>query len=280
MKPAAYEQLVRLEQDHWWFRGRRHVYLGLLREALGAERPRRALDVGAGTGGFLGSLHALADDLHAAEPEPGAVAACAGRGFARCARAEATALPYADGSFDLVTMFDVLEHLDDDAEALAQVERVLSPGGLALISVPAHPVLWSQNDVVSGHVRRYRRRQLAGLLRDSGLHTLRLTYANAALFPPIALWLLACRAARGLGLARSPERTNLSWRLPPVADELAYRLFRAELTLSRRWDLPFGHSLVALVQRRSAAATALTPEPPRRRKERHEVRSGALGAAT
>lgn len=263
MRPAAFEQFARLEREHWWFRGRRRVYLELLRGALGGTAPRRVLDVGAGVGGFLEELGALGGALHCTERDPEAARLCRERGLARCLRADATALPYADESFDLVTLFDVLEHLDDDRAALGEVLRVLAPGGLVLVSAPAHPWLFSQNDVVAGHRRRYTRGGLRARFEESGLHLVRLTYANALLFPAIALFLLGSRCFGRLGVARTDrEHTNLSWSLPPFAHELAYRAFCAELALSRRADLPWGHSLVAIAQRRDIE---LTPLPARGR---------------
>ena len=174
-------------------------------------------------------------------------------------------LSRADESFDVVTQFDVLEHLDDDLAALEEARRVLTPGGLLLLSVPAHPILWSSNDEVAGHRRRYRRSQLARRIGESGLHPLRLTYANALLSPPIALWLLGARALRGLGLrSRGESRTNLSWTMPAPVNELLYRAFTSELPISRRLDLPFGHSLVAVLQRRELGVHTLTPARRRR----------------
>lgn len=262
MKPAAFEQFAALEREHWWFRGRRRVYLGLLRGALRGTRPRRVLDVGAGVGGFLDELAVLGDELHYAEADGAALRACRTRGHSRGVRADAAALPYAARTFDLVTLFDVLEHIDDDLRALREVRRVLTPGGVVLLSVPAHPWLFSRNDVVARHRRRYTRGGLRELLASTDLHVLRLTFANAALFPAIAAFLLAGRVLESLELSHGEhERTNLSWRLPRFADELAYRVFSAELALSRRWDLPMGHSLVAIAVRRDLAPLPLGHEP-------------------
>jgi SAM-dependent methyltransferase len=261
LRPSAYEQFARLEREHWWFRGRRRVYLELLRGALDPPSPRRVLDIGAGVGGFLEELGGLGGTLHCTERDPGALRLCQERGLAHCLRADASALPYANESFDLITLFDVLEHLDDDGHALREVQRVLAPGGLVLTSVPAYPWLFSHNDVVAEHRRRYTRSGLREVHQRSGLHLLRLTHANALLFPPIAMFLLASRARRWLAPS-DRERTNLSWRLPHFLDELAYRAFCAELAVSKRGDLPFGHSLVAIAQRRDVE---LTPLPRRSR---------------
>ena len=154
MRPAAFEQFRALERDHWWFRGRRAVYLELLRGALEGRRARRVLDVGTGLGGFLPELAGLGHALHFTELDAEAARAALGRGGAVGVRARAEALPFADESHDLVTLFDVVEHADDDGRVLEEAARVLRPGGTLLLSVPAHPWLFSRNDEVAGHRRR------------------------------------------------------------------------------------------------------------------------------
>ena len=256
MRPEAYEQFERLERGHWWFRGRRRVYLELLREALGSARPQRLLDLGSGVGGFLEELEGLGEEVVHSELDPGALACTAERGARHGVRADATALPFEDMSFDLVCLFDVLEHVRDDGSALREVLRVLSPGGYALLSVPAHPWLWSENDRVAEHERRYTRRGLIERLGASGLVLERCTYANMALFPAIAPFPVTTEAARRVRLAPRGA-TNLSLPWPRSLDALCYRLFVGELALSRRWDLPLGHSLLAIARRKDLAVTPL-----------------------
>lgn len=272
MRPRAFEEFEALERDHWWFRGRRRVYVELLRDALAGERPLRVLDAGAGVGGFLDELAALGGELVHSELEPAALARCRARGHGRGVRASVEALPFRDESFDLVCLFDVLEHADDDRAVAAEVARVLRPEGLLVATVPAHPWLFTKNDRVAGHRRRYTRRALRLALALPELELLRCTYANALLFPAIAAFLLAARSAEALGLGGAdPERTNLSWRAPRWCGELAYRAFSAELLLSRRLDLPLGHSLLALARRREATGHAVLLRPQRPA----EMRSGA-----
>ncbi len=260
MRPAAFEQFRALERDHWWFRGRRAVYLELLRGALEGRRARRVLDVGTGLGGFLPELAGLGHALHFTELDAEAARAALGRGGAVGVRARAEALPFADESHDLVTLFDVVEHADDDGRVLEEAARVLRPDGTLLLSVPAHPWLFSRNDEVAGHRRRYTRRGLAELVEGADLRLVRCTYANALLFPAIAATVLALKAVEPL-LPRS-EHTNLSWRLPRPLDELCFQAFRAELALSRRVDLPLGHSLL-VIARREETGPVLRPLPAR-----------------
>lgn len=256
MKPEAHRQFETLERDHWWFRARRRVYLDLLGQALGSRPVERVLDVGTGSGGFLPELQRLGGAVHYAEPRSASVAACRERDFPYGVRARAEALPYAEMSFDLVCLFDVLEHVQDDNAVLGEVARVLRPEGLALVTVPAYPWLWSENDVIAEHRRRYTRDSLCRVIEGANLGLLRCTHTNVLLFPAIAAYLLVARGARRLGLrGRSPGGTNLSVHLPRVVDRLCYLAFTAELQLSRRWNLPVGHSILALARRRDILLT-------------------------
>src|SRR6185503_4599719 len=136
----------------------------------------------------------------------------------RVARASAEQLPFAGGTFDLVCLFDVLEHLDDDKKALGEAFRVLRPGGLVVASVPAYGWLYANNDRIAGHRRRYVRRGLRLLAARAKLRVERLTHVNVALFPLIAPCVLALKGLERLRLlGRDPRHTNLSLPMPAFA---------------------------------------------------------------
>jgi len=246
MHALAYEQHTELEARHWWFRGRRAVCTGLLRDELAGEAPKRVLDLGAGSGGFLAELRALGAQVVYTDLDAGVLAACRERGFPNGVRARGEGLPFRDASFDLVCLFDVLEHIADDVHALREVRRVLRPGGHVCLHVPAHPFLFARNDEVAGHERRYTRRSLDRALQSAGFTARRNGHTNMLLFPLIAPVVLAMKAADKLRLTPRGDYTNLSWDPPAVVHEALYRLFAMERFLSRRVDLPVGHSIVAL----------------------------------
>src|SRR5262245_55002769 len=168
-------------QVHWWYRARRALVGELLagRLAPGA----RVIDVGCGTGDNLRALDELAGRTVAGvELSPYAVRhappSAAGDGRVGVSRAEH--LPFRTASADLITCMDVIELLDDDA-ALAEYHRVVRPGGLVLLTVPAYPWLWSHHDDWAAHLRRYTRRTLVDAVVRAGLHPLRTTYFNSFL---------------------------------------------------------------------------------------------------
>ena len=163
MEGTEVRKLTELEDRHWWYRERRW----LLARALEGLTPGDALDVGAAGGGNTRVLRSRGWRAAALEYGPEGAQVCAERGIA-VMRADATRLPLAPHSLDLVVAFDILEHLDDHKAAVAGVLEALRPGGTFLVAVPADMKLWSEHDVAVGHVRRYSREELVDLLEGVG----------------------------------------------------------------------------------------------------------------
>jgi SAM-dependent methyltransferase len=243
----AYEQFLGLERDHWWFRGRRAVYLGLLAHELAGRRPKRVLDLGCGNGGFLEGLAAIGDEVYPSDISLESLGHCRTRGFGAGALSSGYALPYKDGAFDLVCMFDAIEHIEDDARAMREVARVLAPGGSVFVSVPAYQFLYANNDRVAQHYRRYTRGGIARVFEQAGLTVERNSGANVFLFPVILPAVLAIKVLeKVLNKQASSDHTNLSWPIPKFVHDACAGLFAAELPLTKRFDWPVGHSIAAL----------------------------------
>lgn len=172
-----------VEDRHWWFREKRAI---LARELRGMPSPGRALDIGSAGGGNTRVLREHGWSALAADLSEEAVAIARERGL-DAEVADARDLPWGDGAFDLVTAFEILEHVDEDDRAAAEIVRVLRPGGTALITVPADMRLWSAHDEEAGHFRRYTRAGLTGLVEASGLVVDRVWSWNVLLRPLVAL---------------------------------------------------------------------------------------------
>lgn len=182
MEGTEVRKLAALEDTHWWYRERRH----LLARAIRGMRPGRALDVGAAGGGNTRVLRDAGWSVAALEYGADGAEVARGRGL-EVLRADATALPLADESLDLVVAFDVLEHLVDDDACAREIHRVLRPGGTFLVAVPCDPRLWSSHDEAVGHVRRYTRPTLQDLLQRNGFQVESMTSWNVLLRPVVAL---------------------------------------------------------------------------------------------
>lgn len=247
MEETAIRQFQDLETHHWWFRGRRAVYFALL-ESVQDDRSGPVLDVGTGAGGFLEGLgrwgRVVACDL-----VPADLVFVAERGLSDTVAGDAASLPFADAAFGTLSLFDAIEHTEDDVAVLREALRVVRPGGRAIVSVPAHPFLFSNNDRVARHHRRYSRRVLRQRLREAGWEIERATFANALLFPLILPAVLLIKAKEAVFPRVLDTTTNLTWRYPRWLNSALAAVFSLERFLVRHFDVPLGHSLAAVARR-------------------------------
>jgi SAM-dependent methyltransferase len=195
VEDAIYQQLYELEDGHWWFRGRRAVLWALMRRAGLPDGPR-VLDAGCGTGRNLAEFGSLGT-AQGVDPSPAAIEFCRRRGLTGVTEAGIEALPFDDGAFDLILATDVLEHVERDDLAAAELRRVAAPGAVLVVTVPAYRWLWSQHDDSHHHLRRYTAPALRSRLAAAGWRADVITYFNALLLPPIALVRLLARRKAG-----------------------------------------------------------------------------------
>jgi SAM-dependent methyltransferase len=136
---------------------------------LSARPGPEVLDAGAGQGSLSAKLAALGFEVTSTDASPAAVEVLRERVSGEALEADVTSLPFADQTFDAAVLGEVLEHLEDDRAALAEIARVLRPGGVLALSVPANPKLFGPSDVWAGHVRRYTRPALIDACASAGL---------------------------------------------------------------------------------------------------------------
>ncbi len=226
--------------EYWWYTARARLLQTVLEPyAAGA---RRVLDVGSADGPSVGWLAAsdlkVAMDIDPRGLVPGGVCG------------SATALPFADASFDVVAAFDVIEHCAPEALALSEAARVLAPGGVFLMSVPAYQWAWTGFDDANHHHRRYTRRRAVDAVTGAGLRVERATYAFGATFPAFA----ADRLRRRLSERRvgTPVSSRTEPELPqvnPLVERALLRATRVDERVLRTRDLPFGSSVVVAARR-------------------------------
>jgi SAM-dependent methyltransferase len=244
--PHYFDTLQRIEDRHFWFIGRRQALLTALRRHVPDLRQRRLFDVGCGSGGLLAFLGRSGVPLAGAcDVYPESL---------RLVRRhldvplvlvdDGEPPPLGPGGHDLIGMFDVLEHLDDDLGALRALRRGLSPGGVLALTVPAHAWLFDEMDELAYHRRRYSRRGLATLLRRAGFEVRAVSHFMAPLVPPLLLLRSLGRALRGRNAA--PERRALEFRVVPGINEGMRAVLAVERVVMRVAPVPFGSSLVAV----------------------------------
>lgn len=245
MNAKEYERMRAVEDSNWWFAGKRRVVEALVRQALGGRRAGLVLDVGCGTGATLQMLARYGEPV-GTDFAPLALAFSKQRGCERLCAGDAQRLAFRDGIFDVVVALDIIEHLDDPVQALREMRRVCAPDGLVIITVPAHPVLWSSHDVALAHRRRYTSRLLREQMATAGLSISRLSHAYAALFLPA----LAVRRLRRISARGRPPEADLGRVAGPI-NALLCAYMRLEAAALRGTSLPVGTSLVCVASRDS-----------------------------
>jgi SAM-dependent methyltransferase len=245
MRPAEYAAMYRVEDTHWWYTGMRRVADALLRERFaGRMGTLDILDAGCGTGGTTAHLRAYGR-VTGADVSAVALRFARRRPGPALVQASVDALPFRARSFDLVLSNDVLCHLlADDARAVAEFARVLRPGGVLYLQLPAFDRLRSRHDAAVHTRHRYTAGEVRRLLAGAGLRARRVTYANALLFPAAAAWRLA-RRGRAADEAGGSDVRPLS---APLNAALRAAL-GAEVPLIRRRNLPFGLSVIGVAEK-------------------------------
>jgi SAM-dependent methyltransferase len=243
MQAEAYLDMAKAEDRHWWFSGRRMVLKSQI-SSLGLPADARILEIGSGTGGNLemlsdfGSVYGLEMDAVALDisREKTHHRFDIRQGFCP------TDIPFNGQKFDLICMFDVLEHIEQDNETLVEVGKLLSSRGRALITVPAYQFLWGTHDRILHHKRRYTSGELQMKSRNAGLVVEKISYFNTFLFPLAA----AARFKDRICHSNAPTGAHIP---PYPMNSLLHHVFSAERHLLRLSSLPFGVSLLAILRK-------------------------------
>lgn len=236
-----YASMRAVEDTHWWYQGLHALACGALKRHV--PKGARMVDIGCGTGGMAarlppGVLGAALDYNF------GALSFCRVRGIGPLLRGDASALPFAEGSFDAALVLDVLYHKNvaDPAQVLREVRRVLVPGGVVVINVPAYQWLFSSHDVAVQTGRRFTRSGINGLLREAGFELVESSYWNTALFPAICAvrlvrrWVPPCASDVKAG--------------SPLVNCVLGGLLTLERACMRGVSLPFGVSVFVVARSR------------------------------
>ena len=255
--PNWFSALFAIEDQHFWFRARNQVIATLVSQiTAGLTLGYQVLEVGCGTGNVLRVLERVCSsgtvigmDLYAE-----------GLQFARqrssCLLVQGDVHePPCGARFDLIGLFDVLEHLPDDLHVLRDLRRLLVPGGRLLLTVPSHPSLWSYFDEVSCHCRRYQLAELKSKMIQTGFQIEYITEYMFSIFPLVWLGrrLMAFTNRRPVVVPGSHHKLAASELhiTPIINDLLTWLLMQETRLIARRYALPIGTSLVAVARKDS-----------------------------
>jgi 2-polyprenyl-3-methyl-5-hydroxy-6-metoxy-1,4-benzoquinol methylase len=247
--------LVVLEEDrHWWFASRTRAIMAYLDRYVGAGQDLRILDVGCGAGNMAHHLAAYGQVV-GVDPYPKPLEVARQRGL-DVRQGSATDLPFASQSFDLVALLDTVEHVADETAVFAECRRVLRPGGKLLVTVPAFMWLWSNNDVINAHERRYTRAELKQKLQSHGMRVLQASYNNFFIFPLAAGRILVRRGRTEPELA-SPHFDENAYQVemepaPPALNAVLGLFGQLETQVMKVISLPIGTSIICIAEREPA----------------------------
>ena len=255
--------LTVLDEDrHWWFASRTRAILAYLDRYVGPGQDLRVLDVGCGAANMTHHLRHYGQVV-GVDNNPKPLEVAQQRGL-KTYQGTADNLPFGDGEFDLVAMLDTVEHVPAEGTAFAECHRVLrSPdaatgrmGGKLLVTVPAFMFLWSRNDVINMHQRRYTAPELRTKLEQHGFKVLRISYNNFFVFP-MAAGVILLRRGRAEPELASPHFDEDAYQVEmepasPLLNAALMRVGQVEAALLRRVNLPFGTSIIAMAEKLAA----------------------------
>lgn len=242
MQKEFEKQYHLMEEENWWCRARRELILHLLE---GAPKTSSILEIGCSTGLLMEAfMRAGFQHLTGIDVSPAAIEQCRLRQAGTALVMNGSHTSFTNRNFDVIVASDVLEHLADDAEALAEWARLLKPGGKLVVFVPAFQFLWGPHDVRNLHRRRYSYTALNNVLRTSGFRILRLSYWNSMLLPAALLAALARKARPSSHEAELEDPFKLS----PWLNSILYGMLHFENHLLQTINLHAGVSLFALAE--------------------------------
>lgn len=240
MNTEEYGRMFAVEDTHWWYRAlHAHVHAALRGQGTTV---RRIADIGCGTGALASQL-AEGAMVFGLDGAPEGLAYCRGRGLRRLVRGDAAQVPWKSGSMDTVLLLDLLYHqgVSDPRAVLCEARRILAPGGMLVVNVPAYEWLRSSHDVAVHTGRRFTRRGINGLLNEAGFEIERSSYWNTVLFPAIVAVRLLLRFA--------PDRgSDLQGGTSPLQNRILGAVMAWERRVMSHVSLPFGLSIFVVAR--------------------------------
>jgi len=246
---AVFERIFGIEQKHFWHNGRKEIILAILKRHIPNLAECRMLEIGCGTGYVLSYLRQNGIDIEGADISIDGMKYCQKRlGQIGLYQVDILALPFLC-DFDIIGIFDVLEHIEEDEYALENISQALKPGGKLLITVPAHKFLWSYADEFAHHKRRYSKKELVDKLERNGFIVKKASFYMFFLLPLVLSMRLINSIIRGES-ARRYGKSDTEHKIIPFVNGAFLRLLRLEECLIRYINFPFGACLVVLAEKK------------------------------
>lgn len=242
MEDKEIQQMSEFEEDYWWFKGRKKIIQSLLNTQIKDKLNLKILDVGCGSGGTTSILTEFGT-VYGIDFSFSALKFSNQRGL-KVLKSDVYEMPFSSESFDIVTMFDSLEHIENELKVLSEIKRVMKKNSLLFITVPAYQFLWSNHDEALLHFRRYNSKNLDLVIKNTGLNNIRMSYFVSIIFLPLALFRIFSKLKTN---KEKPKPTLI--RVPKFIDEILQKLLFFENRLMQKVNLPFGLSLMCIAKK-------------------------------
>jgi 2-polyprenyl-3-methyl-5-hydroxy-6-metoxy-1,4-benzoquinol methylase len=242
MKDEEIDRMAEFEENYWWFIGRKKIIGTIIEKHVKLKQNLRILDAGCGSGNTTLELKKFGN-VYGIDFSFSALRYAKNRGINKVVQSSSYDLPFLSNTFDVITILDVLEHIEDDSRVLKELKRILKQDGIILITVPAFQFLWSDHDTALSHFRRYNHKNLHKIVTQSGLTSTRLTYFISCLFPILALYrILSTFKKKKL----NPKPTLI--QLPSIVNNILKQMLYFENKILQAINMPFGLSLFCVAK--------------------------------
>lgn len=252
MEKRAYAELKDLQDSHWWFTGKRKIIVSVIDKYVKSflKKPYselRTLDIGCGMGGLIQDIKRTGADCYGMDCEMEAVDYCQRNGMRNVFYGELPGdNPFGQDMFDIITLSDCLEHIEEDGLALQEIRKLMSADKAFLVlTVPALMSLWSYNDEFNHHKRRYKKKQLMDLVNNAGYQVRMCSYYNFYLFPIV--WII--RVMKNLFHIRKDDLQNV--KADGMLNCVLEKIFASERLWLRNHVFPIGVSLILVASLRN-----------------------------
>jgi SAM-dependent methyltransferase len=248
LDPKVSEFLFQMEEKHFWHIGRKELILDTIRDIPGSASGK-ILEIGCGNGSVLSFLKRNGLDVTGGDISPECLLLCRQRdGNIPLMQLDVLDMTFVS-VFDIVGLFDVLEHIGDDEKAIQGVSIALKPGGRVVITVPAHKFLWRRADEIAKHKRRYSRTEIRSKLERNGFKIEKQTFFMSVFLPLFLVLAVVSKVHKQRSI-----KSIIEFRTIPVVNTVCLWLLRQENKLVRRTGLPIGASML-IVARKEYACT-------------------------
>lgn len=247
-EPSIHRIYYQVERHHWWFLGRKEILLSMIQNHFPQLKDKTVLDIGASTGSYVEAFQELGAQVEAHDASLQAISYL--RRVSRNGNIQKKKFPddYQTTSllkYDLVLLLDVLEHIRDDKQAFHAAFDLVKPGGLLILTVPACMWLWGPYDVCNRHYRRYHLKQVQKLVNHEEVAVKKLSYFSTLLFP----LMLMIRALENVFYKLTGKILSFYF-MPGLINKILLSIFRQELWFLRRFNLPFGSSILVILEKK------------------------------